>query len=160
MTMFGESHLWHINRKRFSNSLPKCRTCLKYFSRGRTKEEKPDIVLIHIDSNDTDFTQLRHNTVENIGKDIINIDQKSRESRISEVIISSVLVKNNIKITKFIRHLYYFLRNSCLMNDFHFISNDNILRDFIFQDDVHFNKDGTCILAGHFVDFVSAINNF
>ena len=158
--MFGESHLWHISRKRFSNSLPKCRTRLKYFSRGRTKEEKPDIVLIHIDSNDTDFTQLRHNTVENIGKDIINIDQKCRESRVSKVIISSVLVKNNIKVTKFIRHLYYFLRNLCLMNDFYFISNDNISRDFIFQDDVHLNKDGTCILAGYFVDFVSAINNF
>ena len=25
-----------------------------------------------------------------------------------------------------------------------FISNDNISRDFIFQDDVHLNKDGTC----------------
>ena len=46
------------------------------------------------------------------------------------------------------------------MNDFYFISNDNISRDFIFQDDVHLNKDGICILAGHFVDFASAINNF
>ena len=41
-----------------------------------------------------------------------------------------------------------------------FISNDNILRNFIFQDDVHLNKDVTCTLARHFVDFVSAINNF
>ena len=46
------------------------------------------------------------------------------------------------------------------MNDFYFISNDNISRDFIFRDYVHLNKDGTCILAGYFVDFVSAINNF
>ena len=74
--MFGESNLCHINRKRFSNSLPKCRTRLKYFSGGRTKEEKPDIVVIHIDSNDIDFLQLHHSTVENIGKDIINIGQK------------------------------------------------------------------------------------
>ena len=46
------------------------------------------------------------------------------------------------------------------MNNFCFISNDNISRDFIFQYDVHFNKDGTCILAGYSIDFVSAINNF
>ena len=73
MIMFGESHLWHINRNQSSNSLPKCRTHLKYFSEGRTKdlkyyltltldEEKPDIVVIHIDSNDIDFRQLCHNT--------------------------------------------------------------------------------------------------
>ena len=46
------------------------------------------------------------------------------------------------------------------MNDFYFISNDNITRDFICQDGVHLSKDGTCILEGHFVDFVNAINNF
>ena len=46
------------------------------------------------------------------------------------------------------------------MNDFHFISNDNILRDFIFQDDVHLKGDRTCILAEYFADFLSAINNF
>ena len=65
-----------------------------------------------------------------------------------------------MKVTKFIRHLYHFLRNLCLMNDFYFISNNNISRDFIFRHDVHHNKDGTCILAGDFVDFVSSINNF
>ena len=46
------------------------------------------------------------------------------------------------------------------MNDFYFISNDNITRDFICQDGVHLNKGGTCILAGHFVDFENATNNF
>ena len=46
------------------------------------------------------------------------------------------------------------------MNDFYFISNDNILRDFIFQDDVRLNKEITCILVRYLVDFVSAINNF
>ena len=53
------------------------------------------------------------------------------------------------------------LRNLCLVvNDFYFISNDNITRDFICQDGVHLNKDGTCILTRYFVDFVKAINNF
>ena len=169
--MFGESQLWDINRKRFSNSLPKFRTRLKYFSGRKAKvleyfvtltldEQKPDIVVIHMDSSDIDFQQLRHNTVKIIGKDIISIGQKCRESEVFKVTISSILVKNNIKVTKFIRHLNYFLRNLCLMNDFYFISNDNTLRDFNFQYYVYLNNDGTCILAGHFVDFVSAINNF
>ena len=105
--MFGESHLWHINRKRFSNSLPKYRTRLKYFSKTKDleyyvtltlDEEKPDIAVIHIDSNNTDFRQLRHNTVENIGKDIINIGQKYKESGVSKVIRSFVLVTDNIRL--------------------------------------------------------------
>ena len=133
---------------------------LKYFSGRRTKEEKPVIGVIEINSNDIDFPQLRLNNVENIGKDITNIGKKCRKSRIFKVIISSALVKNNIKVTKFIRHLNYFLRNLCLMNDFYFISNNNISRDFIFQDGVYLNKDGACILAGYFVDFVSTIDNF
>ena len=93
MINVGESPLWHISRKQFINSTPKCRTHLKYFSGGRTKEGKPDIVVMHIDSDDIDFPQLPNNTVENIRKDIINIDQKFRESRVSKVIISFVLVK-------------------------------------------------------------------
>ena len=110
--VFRDSHLGGINRKLFSSFLSKCRTRLKYFSGASTKdleyyvtptliEEKPDIDFIHIDSNDIDFQQLRHNTVENIGKYIINIGQKCRESGVSNVIISSVLVK----LTKFIRQL-------------------------------------------------------
>ena len=73
---------------------------------------------------------------------------------ISKVIVSSVLLKNNIRVTKCVRQLNDILRNLCLVvNDFYFISNDNITRDFICQDGVHLNKDGTCILKGYFVDF-------
>ena len=46
------------------------------------------------------------------------------------------------------------------MNDFYFSSNVKITRDFICQDGVHLNKDGTCVLAGNFVDFINTINNF
>ena len=62
---------------------------------------------------------------------IVNIGQKCRESGLSKVIISSVLVKSNIKVTKFIRQLNDILKNLCLVNDFYFFSNDNVIRDFI-----------------------------
>ena len=42
---------------------------------------------------------------ENIGKDIINIGQKCKESGASKVLTYSVLVKNNINVTKFIMNL-------------------------------------------------------
>ena len=80
---------------------------------------------------------------------MINIGQKYRESRVSKVIISSVLAR----LTKFIGQLSGILRNLCLVNDFYFISNDSFTRYFICQD-------GTCTLARNFVDFINAINNF
>ena len=122
--------------------------------------KKNQTLLPYAGSNYTGSRQLRHSTVENNGKDIINICQKCSESGVSKVIISSVLVKNNINLTKFIKHLNNILRNLCLVNDLYFISNDNVTRDFIFQGGVHLNKDGRCILAGNVVDFINAINNF
>ena len=75
------------------------------------------------------------------------------------LIISSVLVKNTIKLTKFTRQLKDVLRKLCSVNDFYFISNDNTTRDFFCQDGLLLNKDGTCILAGNYVD-INRANNF
>ena len=61
-------------------------------------EEKADIIFLHIGSNDIDFRQIRPNTVENIGKDVINVGQKCRESGVSKVIISFVLLKNILSL--------------------------------------------------------------
>lgn len=58
-----------------------------------SENKKPDIIVIHVGSHDIDFRQLRYNAVENIGKDIINITQRCRQSGFSKVIISSILVK-------------------------------------------------------------------
>ena len=66
MIVFEDSHLGRINRKLFRDSLPKCRKQLKYFSGVRTKEleyyttptlneQKPDIAVIHLGSNEIDF---------------------------------------------------------------------------------------------------------
>ena len=63
---------------------------------------------------------------------------------VSRVIISSVLVKYNIKLTKFIRQLndiYEKFEKFMFSKWLNFISNDNITRDFICQDDVRLNKD-------------------
>lgn len=104
--MFGDNFEC-INRKLFNNSLSKCRSRLKYFSGTRTKdleyyvtrelnEGKPDIVFIHIGSNDTDFRQLLRKTVKNIEKYIVNTGKRCGESVVSKVLSPSVLVKNNI----------------------------------------------------------------
>ena len=171
VVVFGDSHIGRVNRKLFSNSLRNCTSRLKFFSGAKSKdldhyvtptlnEEKPDIVVIHVGSNDIDFRHLRNNTVEDIGRTIINIGKKCRESGVSKVIISSVLIKNNIKLSKFIRQLNDILKSLCLVNNFYFISNDNVTREHICGDGVHLTGDGTYILAGNFVDFINNITSF
>ena len=88
-------------------------------------------MLLQIGFNDTDFPQLRHNTVKNIGKDTTNIGKKCREGGVVKVIISFVLVKNNVKVTKFIRQLNEILRHLCTVNDFSLFQT-TILRETLF----------------------------
>ena len=47
------------------------------------------------------------------------------------------------------------LREQCLLNEFGFMSNDNISRTHLWKDGIHLEDLGTNILAGNFVDFLN-----
>ena len=74
-----------------------------------------------------------------------------------DVVISSILPKNNIKLSKEIRQVNDHLEELCKDNGVHFLSNDNISRNFICGDGVHLEKKGTHVLAGNFVNFFNTI---
>ena len=68
-------------------------------------EDRPDIVIIHIGSND-----ITHNTVDQIDENdivtrIINIGKKFLSYDVKEVIILSILIKRQFKLTKIIRQV-------------------------------------------------------
>ena len=90
------------------------------------EEDRPDIVINHVDSND-----ITHNTINNIdakdiSKRIIDIEKKCLLYGVKEVIVSSVFIKGQFKLTWIIRQVNDHLRDECRSNKFHFISNDNI----------------------------------
>ena len=108
-------------------------------------EDRPDIVIIHIGSND-----ITHNTVDQIDvKDlvncIINIGKKCLSYGVKEVIISSIFIKKQFKFTRIIRQVNDLLRDECKRNNFQLISNDNITREVLWRDGLHLNNDGTYI---------------
>ena len=35
------------------------------------------------------------------------------------------------------------------------ICNENVTKKYIWRDDIHLNKEGTCIFAGNFVDYLN-----
>ena len=117
--------------------------------------EQPIII-----SNDiNNQTKDRTNTEKQTG-DIINIGKSCIDLGVKEVVISSILRKKNIALTRLIRLANDSLREECVLNGFDFISNDNISRTHLWKDGIHLEDLGTNILAGNFVDFLNRFNNF
>ena len=150
----GDSHIRRIKRNLFNNSLCEGKAHLNGFNGANIKrldhfitptlvEDRPDIVIIHIGSND-----ITHNTVDQIDvKDlvncIINIGKKCLSYGVKEVIISSIFIKKQFKFTRIIRQVNDLLRDECKRNNFQFVSNDNITREVLWRDDLHLNDDET-----------------
>ena len=118
-------------------------------------EDHPDVVLIHIGSNDINNQMKDRINTEKLTGDIINIGKSCIDLGVKEVVISSILPKKNIAFTRLMRQVNDSLREQCVLNGFGFISNDNISRTHLWKDGIHLEDLGTNILAGNFADFVN-----
>ena len=169
VVIIGDSHISRINKKLFNDSLLNCESKVKNFG-GATIEELesfikpyvspknlPDGVLIHVGSNDINFKNIEDKKSLTIAEEILKIGVECREKGVQDVVISSILPKNNIKLSKEIRQVNDHLEELCKDNGVHFLSNDNISRNFICGDGVHLEKKGTHVLAGNFVNFFNTI---
>ena len=126
--------------------MPNCRGSLKYFSGANTldlehymkpslKNNWPDAVVIHIGSNDVDFRNRRSETaVKDIAENFTKIALSCKEYGVSEVVVSSILPKRCIKLSRLIRQMNDILYDLCKTNNIYFLSNDNISRNFICDD--------------------------
>ena len=72
-----------------------------------------------------------------------------------KVVISSILPKKNIALTRLTRQANDSLREQCVLNGFGFISNNNISKTHLWKDGIYLEDLGTNILAGNFVDFLN-----
>ena len=76
---------------------------LDHFITSILEEDRPDIAIIYVGSND-----ITHNTINNIdakgiSKRIIDIGKKRLLYGVKEVIISSIFIKRQFKLTRIIR---------------------------------------------------------
>ena len=116
----GDSHIRRIKRNVFNNSLYEGEAYLNGFSAGNIKhldhfttptlvEDQPDIVIIHIGSNDITHNTVNQTDVKDIVNRIINIGKKCLSYGVKELIISSIFMKKPFKLTRIINRLmtYY-----------------------------------------------------
>ena len=133
---WGQPH----NRKRFNNSFGKSKSFIKSFSGAKIKElehyvvphlnaQKPDISVIQIEGNNINFKGINDINVKRIEEDIINIGKKYANFG-SEVFISSILIKRNIRLNSVIRKINDELQELGKKYNFNYISNDEIGKSF------------------------------
>ena len=114
----------------------------KYFSGANTKqldynvvqtlaEESPDSVIMHISSNNIAKSNCNNVNVEDLAKKIINIDVKCKAYKVSNIAISSILVRSDPKINQVIKQVNSLLRWLCKTNDIYFICNNAIDNTFL-----------------------------
>ena len=109
--------------------MPNCRGSLKYFSGANTldlehymkpssKNNWPDAVVIHIGSNDVDFRNIRRETaVKDIAENFTKIALLCKEYGVSQVVVSSILPKRCIEVSRLIRQMNDILYDLCKTNN-------------------------------------------
>ena len=65
--------------------------------------------------------------------------------------------KKSIRLSSLIRKVNDELRVLCSINKFHFISNDNISREYLWRDGVHLPEAGVDILAGNIENWLNEV---
>ena len=126
---------------------------LGHFISPNLVDQRPNIDLTNIECND-----ITHNTVEQIDmKDImnrlINFGKKCLSYSVKEMIILSIFMKRQFKLTRTIRRINEFLHDECKRNNVHFINNDNITRENLRRAGLHLNNDNTYIFASNLLEF-------
>ena len=162
----GDSHLNRIKRNIFQKSVNGGKRYFNVFRGAKSKRlnhyvlptlhgDHSDVVLLHTGSNDINNQTKDRVNIEKLTWDIINIGKCCIDLDMKEVVISSILPKRNIALTRLTRQVNDSLREQCVLNGFGFISNDNISRTHLWKDGIHLEDLGTNILAGNFVDFLN-----
>ena len=119
------------------------------------QEESFNSALVHIGIKDIlkDQSDLQ---CESLTRSILEISHKCKENSVEEIIISPLVVTENIDLNLLAR-VNASLCNMCRENSFCFIDNSNISVGNLFKDKLHLLDSGNTILANN---FIYCINNY
>ena len=104
--------------------------------------DKPDIYLF-IGSNDIDDEDMNISTIPD---GIIGIGEKCAMFCVKDLVILSIFLRRHLKLTKSIRQVN---------DNFHFVCNDNVTKEYLWRDDIHLNNESSRIFADKLVDYLS-----
>ena len=137
----------------------------KYFSGTNTKQldyyivstlvdETPQTVVIHIGSNDIMESKIKQINLDDLAQKIIDIGLKCRSDGVSNIAISSILVRSIIRLNQMILKVYNILKVLCATIGLNFICNDEIGREMVWKDGLHLTNDEIAMLADNFTKYL------
>ena len=123
---------------------------MKYHVKGCIADISPDRIIIHQGTNEL---KDKNNLAENIAKNIID-HAESLKSKVSEVFISSLVIRND-HLNKKRQEVNEILKKKCKENNTPYIDNDNITSAMLTSKGLHLNDNGTVRLVNNFCNSVS-----
>ena len=133
--VIDDSHIRRVKRDKLQNSFDNVKSFVRYFSDAKTHDlrhhiipsllkAKPNIVVIHVGSNNITHRIFEDFKVDKLAAEIINFGQICRQYGVKDVIFSFIFVKNSIKLG--ISQVNETVTKKCEENGLHFDSDDNI----------------------------------
>ena len=159
----GDSIIRYMNRREMSNQLRCGKSYIKSFPGATVKqlehyitphliERSPDAVIIHVGTNDIrprDSRQMKSSN--EIADSVISIAKKCMEYGVVDVFISGLTCRIIESDMKKVLETNSHLMNFCNSDEhLHFISNNNIQRENLWNDGIHLNDSGLNILTYNF----------
>ena len=111
--------------------------------------------MIHIGSNDITKSNYNNANVEDLAKKIINIGVKCKAYKVSNIAISSILVRSDPNINQVIKQDNRLLKRLCKTNNFYFICSNAIDNTFVWKDGLHLIYDGISKLTDNFLEYLT-----
>ena len=169
VVIFGDSHMKRIDRKKLNQNINGKAVMknfdgvtseeLEYYVYPTIKKEKPDRVIVHVGSNNVNFYNVENSTAEEVAERILKVGEICKFHGVEDVAISSVLIKKNLVLGKFIRNVNIILEKLCHDRSFEFINNDNIYSTLVSDDGVHLTRPGSSVLLKKFIYFMNETNS-
>ena len=122
-------------------------------------EDCPDVLVLHVGSNNIINRTVDDVNLQHVAQKIINIGKQSIESGVKFFVVSSIFGKRNVRLSARIRELNDILKGLCELNNFIFLSHNEIRRHHLHEDGVHLTDDGTDVYASSILDTINGIYN-
>ena len=102
---------------------------LGHFISPNLVDERPNIDLINIEYNDITHTTVDQIVMKDIMNRLVNVGKKCLSYSVKEMMILSIFMKKQFKLTRTIRRINDLLHDECKRNNVHLINSDNITRE-------------------------------
>ena len=167
INVFGDSILRHMKGKAITEELKSGRVYVKAFPGANCNqlshyitpnltEQNPDAVIIHVGTNDLKIRQGQQKSNEAIANDIINIGKQCKQHGVNDVFISGITYRKGFHLMKKVHEVNDIVQNLCLLEDLHFISNNNIREQHLWQDGIHLSESGVTVLSNNMINSLNA----